>query len=55
MTAWDRGLNVEKHVETFDSQVHGWMSARADSEDEKAKGKYVRGYKLFLEFFAKYL
>jgi len=55
VTAWGRALKVEKHVETFDSQIHGWMSARADLEDEKVKSEYVRGYKLFLEFFAKYL
>ncbi|KAF4637390.1 hypothetical protein G7Y89_g689 [Cudoniella acicularis] len=53
--AFDEALTVEKHVETFADQIHGWMTARGDLEDEKVKKEYERGYKTVLEFFAKYL
>jgi dienelactone hydrolase len=52
---WEEALKVEKLVEVFPDQVHGWMSARGDLEDEKVRGEYERGYKIFLEFFAKFL
>jgi hypothetical protein len=48
-------LKGEKHVETFGDQIHGWMAARSDLEDERVKSEYVRGYKTLLEFYAKYL
>jgi len=44
-------LTVKKHVETFDDQLHGFMSARGDLKDEKVKAEYERGYKLALQFF----
>jgi dienelactone hydrolase len=43
-------LTVTKHVETFDTEVHGWMSARADLSNEKTKAEYERGYKIALQF-----
>jgi len=55
VAAWDAALKVEKHVETFGDQIHGFMSARADLKDEKVKKEYERGYRIFLEFFGKYL
>lgn len=53
--AYDDSLKVPKHVEIFDGQVHGFMSARADLKDGQVKAEYERGYKLSLEFFHKYL
>ncbi|KAI1772381.1 alpha/beta-hydrolase [Hypoxylon cercidicola] len=53
--AYDESLKVPKHVESFDSQLHGFMSARADLKDSQVKTEYERGYKLSLEFFHKYL
>jgi dienelactone hydrolase len=53
--AWEKALKVEKHVEVFGDQIHGWMSARSDLKDEKVKKEYERGYGIFLGFFAKYL
>ena len=53
--SWAAKLKVENYTEQFADQKHGWMSARADLEDEKVKGEYERGYRIFLEFFAKYL
>jgi hypothetical protein len=52
---WDKELKVEKHIERFGDQLHGWMSARADLEDEKVRKEYERGYGIFLGFFGKYL
>ncbi|PNH58758.1 hypothetical protein VD0002_g8774 [Verticillium dahliae] len=48
-------LQVTKHVETFKDQIHGWMAARADLEDERVKEEYARGYKTVVEFFSKNL
>lgn len=48
---YDEKLNVTKHVETFNDQVHGFMSARADLNDPKGKQEYERGYKLTMQFF----
>jgi dienelactone hydrolase len=48
-------LTVPKHVETFNDQVHGFMSARGDLNDSKGKAEYERGYQLALEFFHKHL
>jgi dienelactone hydrolase len=52
---FEANLKGEKHVETFGDQIHGWMAARSDLEDERVKSEYVRGYKTLLEFYAKYL
>lgn len=46
-------LKVEKHIERYNDQLHGWLSARADLEDEDSKG-YERGYKTVLEFLGKH-
>lgn len=48
-------LKVDKHVETFKDQIHGWMAARADLEDARVKEEYTRGYKTVVEFFARHL
>lgn len=48
-------LKVTKQVETFGDQVHGWMSARAELNDEKVKSEYERGYKLAVDFFNAHL
>merc|ERR1711964_33638 len=40
---------LKKHVEIFGDQIHGWMAARADLEDERVKSEYERGYKTLLE------
>lgn len=45
----------EKHIETFGDQVHGWMAARADLENDKAKKEYERGYQVLLDFYCKHL
>jgi len=44
-------LTVKKYVETFDTQIHGWMAARADLKDPAVLKEYERGYKTLLQFF----
>jgi len=48
-------LKGPNHVEIFGDQIHGWMAARSDLDNERVKSEYERGYKNLLEFFAKYL
>ncbi|KAF4621529.1 hypothetical protein G7Y89_g14546 [Cudoniella acicularis] len=52
---FEENLKGEKHVEIFDDQIHGWMTARSDLEDPRVKEEYERGYKTLLTFFGKYL
>ncbi|KAI0098953.1 alpha/beta-hydrolase [Hypoxylon sp. NC0597] len=52
---YEENLKVPKHIEMFEDQVHGFMSARANLKDDKAKAEYERGYKLALGFFRDYL
>lgn len=52
---FEEALSVTKQVEIFDDQVHGWMSARADFANARAKAEYERGYKLAVEFFNSHL
>jgi dsDNA-binding SOS-regulon protein len=54
LEAFGDALKVEKHIERFADQLHGWMSARADLEDEKVRKEYERGYKTVLGFFEKH-
>ncbi|KAF2717107.1 hypothetical protein K431DRAFT_288856 [Polychaeton citri CBS 116435] len=48
-------LTVPKYSETFADQVHGWMAARGDLENERSKAEYERGYATLLKFFAEHL
>ena len=48
--AFSEGLKVQKHVETFPDQIHGWMAARADLQNEKVAKEYRRGYEVVLKF-----
>lgn len=52
---FEANLKGEKHVEVFGDQIHGWMAARSNLEDERVKSEYERGYKTLLEFFNKHL
>ena len=45
-----------KHVETFNDQVHGWVSARADlAEGTKTRAEYERGYEVVAGWFVEHL
>ncbi|KAL6721829.1 hypothetical protein ACLMJK_000934 [Lecanora helva] len=52
---FEKTLTVDKHVETFGDQLHGWMAARGDLENEQVRKEYERGYQVLLDFFHKYL
>ena len=51
MAKFEESLRVTKHVEYFKDQLHGWMSARGDLNNEHVKAEYERGYQLALKFF----
>ncbi|KAK5117214.1 hypothetical protein LTR85_008982 [Meristemomyces frigidus] len=53
--AFYEALSTPKSVETFHTQVHGWMSARADLKIPEVKKEYERGYQVTLDFFAEHL
>lgn len=48
---YEQSLKGVKHVEIYDTQLHGFMSARGDLKDEKVLKEYERGYKTVLTFF----
>ncbi|KAF1348768.1 Alpha/Beta hydrolase protein [Delphinella strobiligena] len=48
---WQQGLKVKNQVEWFDDQVHGFMAARGDLEDEHVKKQYEKAYRILLNFF----
>ena len=48
-------LSVDHHVETFGDQVHGWMAARGDLENERVRKEYERGYGTLLDFYHEHL
>ncbi|KAI0449518.1 Alpha/Beta hydrolase protein [Xylaria acuta] len=52
---YEQSLTVINHVERFDDQVHGFMSARADLKNDRVKAEYERGYALALGFFHEHL
>lgn len=52
---FEANLTGPKHVETFGDQIHGWMAARSDLEDERVKSEYKRGYQTVLNFLSEHL
>ena len=44
MAAYQKSLQVPCHVETFSTQIHGWMAARSNLEDAEVRKEYERGY-----------
>jgi len=53
--AYKDNLKVEYLVETWTTQVHGWMAARADLSDAEVKREYENGYKTVLAFLHEHL
>lgn len=51
---FEAGLTVPKYVETFPDQIHGFMAARADLEDERVASEYKRGYSVALNFLSEH-
>jgi len=54
VTAFGANLKVDHYVETFSSQIHGWMAARSNLEDAEVRKEYERGYRTALDFFHKH-
>ena len=52
---YEANLKVPKQVEWFNDQVHGFMAARGDLEDDNVKAAYEKGYQTLLNFFHKQL
>ncbi|KAI0837893.1 Alpha/Beta hydrolase protein [Hypoxylon sp. FL0890] len=52
---FEANLKGPKYVETFGDQIHGWMAARSDLENERVKNEYIRGYETVLKFLSKYV
>ncbi|KAI1077519.1 hypothetical protein F5B20DRAFT_551560 [Whalleya microplaca] len=52
---FEQNLRGPKHVETFADQIHGWMAARSDLEDERVRAEYKRGYEVVLKFLGQHV
>ncbi|KAJ9623037.1 hypothetical protein H2203_005969 [Taxawa tesnikishii (nom. ined.)] len=52
---WQQGVKTKNIVEWFPDQVHGFMAARGDLEDEKVKKEYERAYGILLNFFHEHM
>lgn len=52
--AFKDNLKTANHVETFPTQIHGFMAARSNLEDSEVRKEYERGYKTVLDFFHKH-
>jgi len=52
---YEANLKVPKQVEWFHDQVHGFMAARGDLEDDKVRAAYEKAYQILLDFFHKHL
>jgi dienelactone hydrolase len=48
---YEQALNGVKHVEIYETQIHGFMSARGDLKDKEVLKEYERGYMTVLTFF----
>jgi hypothetical protein len=48
-------LKVEKHVESWDKMIQGWLAARGDLDNPEAVKEYKRGYHTILSFLKKHL
>lgn len=53
--AYEANLKVAKFVDTYPTQLHGWLAARADLDDPENKKEYERGYRALLDFFHQHL
>ncbi|KAI0172876.1 Alpha/Beta hydrolase protein [Hypoxylon sp. FL1284] len=52
---FEANLTGPKHVEIFGDQIHGWMAARSDLEDERVRSEYTRGYETVLKFLSQHV
>ncbi|KAG5298531.1 dienelactone hydrolase [Histoplasma ohiense] len=53
--AFEDNLKVSKYVKTWDKQIHGWMAARGDLENQEVRKEYENGYKAVLGFLNEHM
>lgn len=53
--AYKNNLKVDSLVETWPTQFHGWMAARADLSDPEGRSEYENGYQTVLAFLHEHL
>jgi len=53
--AYVKDLTVPHELHWFKDQVHGFMAARSDLEDDKVKAAYQKGYEILLNFFHQHM
>lgn len=52
---YEAALKVPNRTEWYDDQVHGFMAARSDLENEKVKAAYEKAYQTLLTWFSEHL
>ncbi|KAI4746452.1 alpha/beta-hydrolase [Aureobasidium sp. EXF-12298] len=52
---WEQGVKTKHLVKWYNDQVHGFMAARADLEDENVKKNYMDAYGVLLNFFHEHM
>ncbi|KAK5942222.1 hypothetical protein PMZ80_006177 [Knufia obscura] len=55
VNGYKQGLKVKNQIEWFDNQIHGFMAARGNLEDESVKKAYEQGYSMLSNWFAENL
>ncbi|KFX97198.1 hypothetical protein O988_04970 [Pseudogymnoascus sp. VKM F-3808] len=52
---FEKNLKGEKHVQTWEKMIHGWMAARGDLDNPEVVKEYENGYQTVLGFLKKNL
>ncbi|KJF61236.1 dienelactone hydrolase [Coccidioides immitis RS] len=52
---YKKNLKVPNLVQTWPTQIHGWMAARGDLANPEVKKEYENGYKTVLAFFHEHM
>ncbi|KAK5045573.1 hypothetical protein LTR84_009191 [Exophiala bonariae] len=55
MDQYEAALKVPNKVEWYHDQIHGFMAARSDLEDDKVKAAYEKAYQTVLGWFHQHL
>ncbi|KAL2375152.1 hypothetical protein RJ035_003746 [Blastomyces gilchristii] len=53
--AFKHNLKVPNHIETWSTQIHGWMAARGDLDNPEVRKEYENGYKTVLGFLNEHM
>jgi len=55
VSKYEANLKVPKQVEWYPDQVHGFMAARSNLEDDKVRAAYEKAYQTLLNWFHKHM